>query len=252
MDVSLYQAAAALNASSRWQEVTSENLAANQIPGFKKQDLSFSAVQAGFMQRNLGASSVVGGRFVMPLAGTATNFQPGELRSTGVSTDLAIEGTGFFEVQMPDGNRGYTRDGEFRLNAQGQLVSKQGLPVMGETGPIQLDPNNTAPITVAPSGEISQGGQLKGRLKLSDFSNPSALTPTGTGCFIATDPAVQARPSTSASLRQGYLENGNSSSVLEMGNLITAMRFYEANQKVVQMADDRVSRLISDVAVPPQ
>jgi flagellar basal body rod protein FlgG len=246
MDVSLYQAAAAMNASSRWQEVISDNLAASQIPGFKKQDLSFSAVQAGLMARTPAATQ----RFSMPLAGTSTNFQPGELRSTGVATDLAIEGPGFFQAQTSDGTLAYTRDGEFRMNTQGQLTTKQGSLVMGDAGPIQLDVNNSTPISVANSGEVAQGKEVKGRIKVLEFSNPGALAATGTGMFVNTDPAAQPTASTTAAIRQSFLESGNTSSMAEMGNLITAMRLFEANQKVIQTEDDRVSRLITDVGNP--
>jgi flagellar basal-body rod protein FlgF len=248
MDVSLYQAAAAMNAGSRWQEVISENLAASQIPGFKKQNLSFTAVQSGFMGSASGAAAAK--RATMPLANTTTNFQAGELRSTGVATDLAIEGPGFFEVKTPDGTTGYTRDGEFRLSTQGQLLSKQGLPVMGQGGPLQIDPNNPAPLTIAPTGEVSQGGEAKGQLKLTEFNNPAALATTGTGLFLDNDLAAQPHAAATSTVRQGFLENANTSSVSEMGNMISAMRFYEANQKVIQSEDDRVGRLISEVANP--
>jgi flagellar basal body rod protein FlgG len=248
MDVSLYQAAAAMNASNRWQEVISANLASSQIPGFKKQELSFSAVQAGFLARPSGSLPGSGGRCPVPLAGMSTNFQPGELHPSGIATDLAIEGTGFFEVQMPDGTHGYTRDGQYRLNGQGQLTTKHGLLFMGLAGPVQLDANNPGPITVAPSGEVSQGGQVKGRLKISEFRDPSVLTPAGSGLFISTDPAAQPQAATASTVRQGCVENANTSSITEMGNLITAMRLYEANQKVIQTEDDRVSKLISEVS----
>jgi flagellar basal body rod protein FlgG len=248
MDVSLYQAAAAMNASSRWQEVISENLSASQIPGFKKQTLSFNAVQSGFMDGATGASAAK--RATMPLASATTNFQAGELRSTGISTDLGIDGPGFFEVRLPDGTKGYTRDGEFRLNTQGQLTTKQGLPVMGQDGPLQLDPNNSAPITVALTGEVSQGGEQKGQLHLTEFNNPTALTSSGTGLFTCTDLTAQPRAASASNVQQGFLENANTSSVSEMANLISAMRFYEANQKVIQTEDDRVGRLISEVANP--
>jgi flagellar basal body rod protein FlgG len=248
MDVSLYQAAAAMNASSRWQEVISENLSAGQIPGFKKQDLAFTAVQSGFMGGASGGAAAK--RATMPLAGTTTNFQAGELHSTGVATDLAIEGTGFFEVRMPDGTSGYTRNGQFRLNMQGQLITNQGLQVMGKGAPLQLDPNNSEPITITPAGDVAQGGQAKGQIKLTEFNNPAALAAAGTGLFTDTDLAAQPRAATLSSIQQGFLENANTSSVAEMGNMISAMRFYEANQKVIQTEDDRVGRLISDVANP--
>lgn len=248
MDVSLYQAAAAMNAGSRWQEVISDNLAANQVPGFKKQNLSFSSVQAGFMgSAARGAGSK---RSEMPLASTTTNFQHGELCPTGVATDLAVDGTGFFEVQMPDGRSAYTRDGGFRMSMKGQLVNKQGLAVMGEGGPLKLDPNNPAPVTIDSTGEVAQGGEQKGRLKLTEFDNPAGLTATGTGLFVDTDLAAQPSATTTSAVRQGFLENANTSSMTEMGNLISAMRFYEANQKVIQSEDDRVGRLISEVGNP--
>ncbi len=246
MDVSLYQAASGMNASTRWQEVIAENLGASQVPGFKRQDISFSAVQAGFMPRARGVQPGPAQRYQMPLAAASINFQPGELRPTGVSTDLAIEGAGFFEVRTPNGTRAYTRDGEFHLDSQGQLVNKQGLAVMSETGPLQADPQNTSPLNVAANGEVSQGGQSLGRIKVAGFNDLRVLVPAGAGCFVLADPAIQPSTSTTATLHQGFLESSNASSVLEMGNLISAMRLYEANQKVAQMEDDRLSKLIGN------
>src|SRR5260370_18192395 len=106
MNVIFSQAAAALHANSRWQEVIAENIAASSIPGFKRQELSFDAVQAGAMPA--GAS-----RFVLPRAGTHTNFQTGPMKYTGVKTDLAIEGPGFFEGRLPNAPPGFTPDGDF-------------------------------------------------------------------------------------------------------------------------------------------
>lgn len=108
MNVSLYQAASALSASARWQEVVSQNLASASTPGYKKQDLSFSAIQAGVMPAQGGGVAVA-----FPHATSTTSFQPGEVRATGVNTDVAIEGPGFFQVQLPNGATGYTRDGDF-------------------------------------------------------------------------------------------------------------------------------------------
>src|SRR5947208_5193434 len=136
MNVSLFQAAAALKANSQWQEVIAENLSASSIPGFKKKELFTDAIAAGGPAVPGSAAS----SFVMPHTGVTTNFQPGQLKFTGAKTDCAIEGPGFFEVQLPNATRGYTRDGEFQINAQGQLVTKSGYPVLSSTGPVQLDP----------------------------------------------------------------------------------------------------------------
>ena len=96
MNVSLFQAAAALNANSRWQESIADNLAASSIPGFKKQDLSFGAVEAGLMPSSANGPQ----HFSLPSAGVSTNFEPGEMKFTGVKTDVGLEGRGFLAVQI--------------------------------------------------------------------------------------------------------------------------------------------------------
>src|SRR6266545_1128480 len=158
MNVSLYQAASALNAMDRWQETIAENLAASSVPGYKKQDFSFAAVQAGLHggpavggPASSGATSAV----LMSGGQASTNFQPGEFRVTNVKTDVAIDGKGFFEVQLPNGAAAYTRDGEFHIDSQGQLVTKEGYRILGEGGPIVLDLNNHTEVSIAATGEVS-------------------------------------------------------------------------------------------------
>ena len=239
MNVSLYQAAAALNANDRWQEVISQNLAAGTVPGFKKQELSFSAIAAAQGQNS-----------VMPSTRVVTDFQQGQVRPTGVLTDVAIEGSGFFEVQLPNGQTGYTRDGEFQLNAQGELVTKQGYPVQSDGGTIQMDLNNPAPLSIATDGTASQGNQVKGRLTITAFNDPHLLRAIGNGYYTATDPNLIPSAATTATVRQGYLESGNVSPVAEMAQLIASMRQYEANQRVVQIQDDRMNRAIGELGNP--
>ena len=238
MNVSLYQAAAALNSNSRWQEIISENLAASSIPGYKKQDVSFSAVQAG-----LAAGR---GTLKLPHSTGVTNFRQGELKFTGVNTDFALEGPGFISVQMPDGTTAYTRDGEMHVNSSGQLVTKQGYMVLGDGGSIQLDLNNRAPMSIAASGEVSQGTDVKGRLQATDFEDPHLLTPIGNGYFVASNPAIATRETT-ATFRQNFLEGSNTSASIEMTNLITAMRTFEANQRVIQLQDQRMGQAIAEL-----
>src|SRR5206468_7518100 len=120
---------------------------------FKKQDFSFATVQAGLH----GAPASGASRAVLMNAGQAsTNFQPGEFRVTNVKTDVAIDGKGFFEVQLPNGAIAHTRDGEFHLDAQGELVTKEGHRVLGESGPIVLDLNNHTEVSISATGEVSQ------------------------------------------------------------------------------------------------
>ena len=249
MNVSFYQAAAAMNTNARWQEMISENLAAGSVPGFKKQEMSFAVVQAGVLPYGDPARAGTLLPSMLPTSSAFTNFSGGELKATGAKTDVAIEGPGFFEVQLPNGARAYTRDGEFQLNAQSQLTTKQGLLVLGEGGPLQFDPN-TGPISISSNGEISQADGAKGTLKIVNFNNPKLLTQVGGGMFEARDPNLQPVTGAKATVRQGWLEGSNTSTPMEMANLITAMRSFEANQKVVQMHDERLGRIITELGIP--
>jgi flagellar basal-body rod protein FlgG len=226
----------------------SENLASSSVPGYKKQELSVAAVQAGLMP----ASSLTSNSpqyFTIPKATAATSFMPGDLQFTGNPNDTAIEGKGFFQVRMTNGTIAETRDGEFHVNAQGQMVTKEGYAVMGEGGPIQLDPNVSAPITISATGQVSQGADPKGKLKVVEFDQPKLLTQVSGGYFIANDPKIQTLPSNST-IRQEYVEASNTSVVREMANMMTAERGFEANQKVIQIQDDRMGKVISDLGSP--
>jgi flagellar basal-body rod protein FlgG len=233
-----------MNATERWQDAISQNLAAGSIPGYKKQDVSFATVAAGLMPQGVGQ------HFGLPRAQISTNFAPGEMRSTNIPTDVAIEGSGFFEVQLPNGSRGYTRDGQFTINSVGQLSTKRGYLVMGNAGPIQIDRGSGGTITISSTGDLSQGSNVKGTIKVVEFNRPDLLMQGSGGYFVANNPAAAATQVASPIIHQGFLEGSNSSSVAEMAHLMTAMRSYEANAKVVQFQDDRMGKAISDLGNP--
>jgi flagellar basal-body rod protein FlgF len=247
VNVSLFQAASALDANSRWQEVIADNLASSSVPGFKQQQLSLSAMQAGLMpargDKNLPQY------FTIPKATTTTNFSPGEMKYTGDNKDVAIEGKGFFEVKLPNGATALTRDGEFQFNSQGELVTKESFPVMGTTGPIRMDRNSSAPLSISSAGDVSQGAEVRGKLKVTDVDQPKLLTQISGGYFVAKDPNLHLTAST-ATLHEGYLEGSNTSAVGQMANLMTAMRGFEANQHVIQIQDDRLNHTISELGNP--
>jgi flagellar basal body rod protein FlgG len=246
MNVSLYQAAAALNVNSRWQDIIAQNLASSSIPGFRKQELSLEAVQAGLLPAGGSSSANSSQFFMLPKATTTTSFQTGDMQYTGDNHDVAIEGKGFFQVQMPDGKTAITRDGEFQVNSQGQLVTKEGYNVLAENGTVQLDPHNSAPLSISANGDINQGTEAKGKLKLTDYDKPELLTQISGAYFLANDSKLQPKPAT-GTLRQQYLEGANTSAVGEMANMITAMRSFEANQHVIQIQDDRLGKAISEL-----
>jgi flagellar basal-body rod protein FlgG len=245
MNVSLYQAAAALNANSRWQDVIAENLASSSVPGYRKQSLTTAAVQAGLLSVFSGSPQY----FNVPKPKVSTSFQGGELQYTGDNKNAAIEGKGFFHVELANGIEAVTRDGEFRVNSRGQLVTKEGYTVLGQNGPIQLDSSNHDPVSISATGEVSQGSAVRGKLRLTDYENPELLTPTNGVYFLATNPGLSAKPA-SGSVRDGYVEAANTTALGEMANMMTAMRGFEANQRVVQIQDERLSKVINDLGNP--
>ena len=245
MNVSLYQAAAALSANSDWQDAITSNLASSSIPGFKRQQLSMAAVKAGLLPAG-GAHLPT--TFSIPTAKTAPSFAPGDLISTGSKNDVAIEGKGFFSVQLPNGTTAFTRDGEFQVTSKGEIVTKEGYPVEGDSGPITLNLQNPAPMSISATGVVSQGAERKGKLKITEFQKPEMLTQISGAYFIGGQGAAT-QPSTST-VRQSYLEGSNTSVVGEMANMMTAMRSFEANQHIIQMQDDRLGKTISELGNP--
>ena len=124
-------------------------------------------------------------------SGVARAFTPGALEKTGSSLDMAVEGDGFFQVQTPEGVR-YTRDGRFSLDAQNQLTTQAGAPVLDASGsPITMDPTK-GEISVAKTGQVSQGGQPGARIGVMRFSNLSGLSKGGDGLYASDETPVAA------------------------------------------------------------
>ena len=236
-----------MSAQNRWQEVISENLSAASVPGYKKQDVAFSSFEAGLMPPT-GPGAV--NRYSLPHASTQTDYSQGDIRYTGAPTDAAIDGQGFFEIQMPDGSSAFTRDGQFHTDNQGQLVTKEGYPVMGQGGAIRLDPAIQGAVRITPSGEVVKGTTNVGKLHIVTFGDTSQIAYAGGGHFLPADKSVQPQDVANPSVRQGYIEGSNTTAVSEMTNLITSMRAFEANQKVIQTQDERMGKTIQDLGNP--
>lgn len=250
VNVSLYTAASAMSANARWQEAIAENMAASSVPGFKRQEVSFNAVQAGYMPTGVTDAEGTAMTWTMPEAQATTSFAQGEMRYTALHTDVGIEGDGFFEVQMPNGALAYTRDGEFQVDGQGRMVTKEGYIVMSDSGPVQLDRNSGEPISISPDGEVSQGQTVRGTLKVTAFNKPELLTPISGGLFLAKDASLEVATEADPTIRQFYLEQANTTPVIEMANMITVMRASEANQRIIQMEDERMGKAISELGTP--
>jgi len=231
-------------------DVIANNLANVNTTGYKKskaefQDLLYQtsrspgAEQGGGNQLPTGVQIGHGSRLVA----TSKLFTDGELTQTGQQLDVAIKGDGFFEVQMPDGSRAYTRDGALKTGADGRVTTSDGLPL--QSG-FQSIPQGTTAINISSTGEVTtQGasGTQNFRVQLARFANPAGLQSLGANLYketTASGPAEAGNPGENGygELQQGYLEMSNVKVVEEMVNLIVAQRAYEVNAKAVQASDE--------------
>jgi flagellar basal-body rod protein FlgG len=173
-------------------------------------------------------------------------FTNGELSQTGERMDMAIMGDGFFEVALPDGTRGYTRDGGFKVSSAGVVVNSDGYPVTG----FPTVPPGTTAVTVSQNGQVSLSsvnGIQTTRLQLTRFSNPAGLVSIGRNVYkesVSSGPPETGQPAENGfgEVHQGFLELSNVKVVEEMVNLITAQRAYEVNTKAIAAADEMMQQ----------
>ena len=256
MNLSMYSAATGMEAQQLNLNTIANNLANVNTAGFKRSKIEFQDLLYQKPTRASGADS--GGGNLVPtgvevgngtrVASTAKVFTQGQLTSTGEKLDIAIQGEGFFEVQKPDGTVGYTRDGSFKLNAQGQVVTIDGLPVLSGFQPI---PSNAGSVTISENGQVTvqtPAGNQSFRISLTRFANPAGLQSVGGNLYSETpasgapeigSPAEQGFGST----MQGYKESSNVNIVEEMVNLIVAQRAYEINSKAIQTSDEMLQNV---------
>jgi len=235
-------------------DVISNNLANVNTTGFKSSKLQFQDLlyqntrEAGSQQGggNQLPSSLQIGQGAVPVA-TERLFTQGDLTQTGNNLDVAIQGTGFFEVQMPDGSLAYTRDGAFKTDSQGRIVTSDGFPLQGGFQPV---PTGTTGITITSSGAVTYttaSGSTNFQVQIARFNNTGGLDAVGHNLYKATAASGTAElgnPTENGfgELQQGSLELSNVSVVQEMVNLILAQRAYEVNSKAVQAADEMMQQ----------
>lgn len=255
MNLSLYSAATGMEAQQLNLNTIANNLANVNTPGFKRSKIEFQDL---LYQNPRASGSDSGGGNLVPtgvevgngsrVAATSKVFTQGQLTNTGEKLDIAIEGDGFYEIQRPDGTRAYTRDGSFKLNAQGQVVTVDGLPVLSGFQPI---PAGSTSVSVAQDGSVtvqSPNGTQTFNITLTRFANPSGLRSLGGNLYQET--AASGTPEVGkpgdqgfGNTIQGYVENSNVNIVEEMVNLIVAQRAYEINSKSVQTSDEMLQNV---------
>lgn len=169
------------------------------------------------------------------LAYAKTDFEQGSLKITGAPFDMAISGNGFFKMQTPQGDF-YTRNGHFRLTAEGQVITEQGFPVLGDGGEITV-PAGVKNFTIAESGEIYADGALVGQVTLVDVDDHMNLEKLGGNMYRARPGTNVAEIDAEGYVVQGFLEVSNVNPVYEMVNMIEAQRQFEAYAKVMQTTE---------------
>ncbi len=255
MNLSLYSAATGMEAQQLNLNTIANNLANVNTTGFKRSKIEFQDL---LYQSPRGGGAEAAGGNVTPtgieigngsrVAATSKVFTQGQVTQTGKELDIATQGDGFFEVQRPDGTTAYTRDGSFNLNASGQVVTSDGLPVLSG---FQAVPTGTTSISVAETGEVTvegPSGSQTYRISLTRFANPAGLKSLGGNLYEETNASgtpEQGNPGEQGfgQVLQRYLEGSNVNIVEEMVNLIVAQRAYEINSKSIQTSDEMLQNV---------
>lgn len=229
----IQSAASGMIAQMASEDITANNLANVNTTGYKREVPSFQAILSG--QNGAASTSEIQIK-------NGKDWTAGSLTETGNPLDLALETDGFFCVQTANGVR-YTRCGSFTLNSQGQLATQSGDLVLGNSGPIKLSSNNNVQITS--DGNISQSGAQVDQLRIVTVANPQQAQKDGSNLWKSS--GTQPAPASKIQIRQGYLENSNVNTISEMVTMISALRSYEAGQKVIQAQDETLDKAVNDV-----
>jgi flagellar basal-body rod protein FlgG len=254
---SLYIAKTGLEAQQTNLDVITNNLANVSTNGFKRsravfEDLLYQNIRQPGAQSSQQTALPSGLQIGTGVRNVATEriFTQGNPQATGNAKDIMINGSGFFQVLLPDGSTAYTRDGSFQLDANGQMVSSSGYTIQ----PTITIPANAQEITVGRDGVVSvklpgsTAPAQVGTLLVANFVNPAGLEAKGENLYVET--GSSGAPSTNTpgangagALMQGYVETSNVNVVEEMVNMIQTQRAYEINSKAINTSDQMLQKL---------
>ena len=254
---SLWISKTGMEAQQTQLDVISNNLANVSTKGFKKghavfEDLMYQnlrQVGSNTSEQSTLPTGLQLGLGVRTVA-TSRTFSQGSLQQSNNNLDVAIQGNGFFEVTMPDGTTGYTRDGAFQLDSQGRLVNSSGLLVQGGI----TVPANATNLSIAANGTVTASvpgtttAQTIGTITMASFINPAGLEPKGQNIYQETSASGQPNAGTAGTnglgtILQGYVETSNVNVVQELVSMIQTQRAYEMNSKAIQTSDQMLQKL---------
>jgi flagellar basal-body rod protein FlgF len=233
MDNALYVGLSRQMVLRRELDIVANNIANADTTGFKVESLmeKTNPAEPAFTLQGPRPVKFVGED------GVARDFGQGGLRRTDAPLDLAIQGQGFFEVSSPDGPR-FTRDGRFRLDDTGRVVTEGGLPVMDDGGgEITLDPQQPGAITISQDGVVTQGTTRIGKIGVYNFQTLGTLEKAGDNLYRNTS-NQQPQPVDTPTVRQGMLENSNVRPILEITRMIEVSRAYEQMAKIMDSTSE--------------
>lgn len=254
---SLWIARTGLDAQQTQLDVISNNLANVSTNGFKRgravfEDLLYQTLRqpgAQSSQQTQVPSGLQLGTGVRPVS-TARIFTQGNLQKTDSTLDVAVQGSGFFQILLPDGTTGYTRDGSFQKDNQGQIVTADGYPLQ----PNITIPANALSVSIGSDGTVSitQSGTAAatqiGSIQVATFINPGGLQSIGQNLYLETASSGTPTPNTpgtngAGQVTQGYVETSNVNVAEELVTMIQTQRAYELNSKVISTSDAMLGRL---------
>jgi flagellar basal-body rod protein FlgF len=234
MGFGIYSSIAGANAREIELEVLSNNVANIQTTGFKEMQVSFTSE----VDKNLALDEMQQAQVLVREGSSHINYAQGSIYQTGNPLDIAIQGEGFFEVQTPQGTR-YTRNGNFTLNQEGEVITPQGHPLITEDGPLTLPPN--AQVSFSPEGDISVNSERIGRLKVV-IPDMKALKLEGSNYYSIAEGQI-ATPSKNFRIAQSHLESSNVDIIRNLTRIIEVSRAYESHQKSITKQMDSSQQL---------
>lgn len=254
---SLWIAKTGLDAQQTQMDAISNNLANVGTTGFKRgrvafEDLLYQNVRqagANTSQQTQLPTGLQLGTGVRPTATVRMHTQ-GNLQKTENPLDLAVNGQGFFQIQLPDGTTGFTRDGSFHVDSNGQIVNGSGFAlspaITVPPGALSVTIGQDGTVTVTVAGQVAP--QNVGQVQLASFANPAGLESRGQNLFVETAASGTPNANTPGTnglglLQQGYLETSNVNVVEELVSMIQTQRAYEINSKAIQTSDQMLGRL---------
>lgn len=241
MNSGIYGAVSGSLAAVNKLDVLANNLANATTPGYKKDRIRFESVLAS--AGTAGADDGVQESPMLVQEAFSVDFTAGDIKHTGNTFDLALDGDGFFVVNTPEG-KAYTRQGNFRIDANGKLVTSDGYEVLGGGAPILIRGGS---VSFDPQGKMFVEGVETGRIDVVDFPQPYELSKAGSALFVPKTPDAASRAATGTKVMQGKLEGSNVNAVEEMVRMIEATRSSESCQRLIQNYDQMTSKAVNEL-----